>query len=296
MIKVVRLSHAELETHDPTRLAEFYTSIFGLAEMGKDKDRVFLGTSTGQLALVLRHSSNTGCSKATFQVAPQIELSEVTRSLQAKGIAAKAQSDPAPGIGKLITFDDANGTTIEICNEGQLVAPNKRAASAILPLKLGHLAFRVKDLHATTKFYTDVLGFRVSDWRKDIYAFLRCGPDHHTMNIVAGDRPKLHHMAFEVRDGSALLAASDFLGVNGLQIEWGPGRHIIGGNMFVYFRNPDANIMELYADMAQMKHEELGAFEVRPWHWDRPYRPKDWPPSTLSNLWGPPPPASIREG
>jgi hypothetical protein len=97
MIKVVRLSHAELATRDPTRLAEFYTSIFGLAEMGKDKDRVFLGTSTGQLALVLRHSSNTGCSKATFQVAPQIELSEVTRSLRAKGIAAKAQSDPAPG-------------------------------------------------------------------------------------------------------------------------------------------------------------------------------------------------------
>ena len=41
------------------------------------------------------------------------------------------------------------------------------------------------------KFYTDVLGFRVSDWRDETFAFLRCGPDHHTVNFVFDEVPQL---------------------------------------------------------------------------------------------------------
>jgi catechol-2,3-dioxygenase len=296
MIKVARVSHAELRTRDPVRLGEFYTAIFGLVPVGRDADRMFLATQSGQLALVLRQASEAGCSHVTYQAAPQTDLGDLAKSLQAKGIANAPKSDPAPGIRQTVTFADASGTTIELFNQSELVQSQQRSASAIAPLKLGHVAFKVTDLEAAQRFYLEVLGFRVSDWRNNIFAFLRCGPDHHTVNLVHGSTPKLHHLAFELRDGSALLAACDYLGVNGYQIAWGPGRHIIGGNMFIYVRNPDSSIMELYADMAQMKNEDLGAFELRPWHWDRPYRPKDWPVDTLSNLWGPPSPPGFREG
>jgi hypothetical protein len=36
-----------------------------------------------------------------------------------------------------------------------------------------------------------------------------------------------------------------------------------------------------------MHDEELGFFEPRPWHQDRPQRPKVWGDGTLSNWWGP---------
>jgi hypothetical protein len=39
--------------------------------------------------------------------------------------------------------------------------------------------------------------------------------------------------------------------------------------------------------MDQMHDEELGFFEPRPWHQDRPQRPKVWGDDTLSNWWGP---------
>jgi len=42
----------------------------------------------------------------------------------------------------------------------------------------------VTDVKAVTKFYCDVLGFRVSDWMGDYFSFLRCGVDHHTINLV----------------------------------------------------------------------------------------------------------------
>ena len=41
---------------------------------------------------------------------------------------------------------------------------------------------------------------RVSDWRDDTFAFLRCGVDHHTVNFVVDPVPQLHHIAFEVKD------------------------------------------------------------------------------------------------
>src|SRR4029077_18021975 len=36
-----------------------------------------------------------------------------------------------------------------------------------------------------------------------------------------------------------------------------------------------------------MHDEELGFFEPRPWHQDRPQRPKVWGEETPSNWWGP---------
>jgi hypothetical protein len=39
--------------------------------------------------------------------------------------------------------------------------------------------------------------------------------------------------------------------------------------------------------MDQMFDEDLGFFEPRPWHQDRPQRPKVWGDDTRSNWWGP---------
>jgi hypothetical protein len=46
-------------------------------------------------------------------------------------------------------------------------------------------------------------------------------------------------------------------------------------------------VVEFYCEMDQMYDEELGFFEPRPWHQDRPQRPKVWGDGTLSNWWGP---------
>ena len=40
-----------------------------------------------------------------------------------------------------------------------------------------------------------MLGFRVSDWRSDFFAFLRCSRDHHTVNFLRDAKPAIHHIA-----------------------------------------------------------------------------------------------------
>jgi hypothetical protein len=70
--------------------------------------------------------------------------------------------------------------------------------------------------------------------------------------------------------------ACDLLGRRGIPILWGPVRHGPGHNVAVYHRNPDGYLIELFYDMDLMVDEELGYFEPRPWHHDRPQRPKTW--------------------
>ena len=51
----------------------------------------------------------------------------------------------------------------------------------------------------------------------DYFSFLRCGPDHHTINLVETGQNKHFHTAFELRDWAHMQTACDFLSKNGYQ-------------------------------------------------------------------------------
>jgi catechol 2,3-dioxygenase-like lactoylglutathione lyase family enzyme len=286
-MQVRRISHATFRTPDLERQVAYYTEILGLRLVLRDGGRAFLATRDGVLAAVLEPGEAPCCERIAFQVAPDTDLSVLQRELQAVGVAADIQGDPGPAVARQLVFKDPKGTTLEITPSVALFDRGE-TQSMIGPLKLGHLAFNVLDVKTITDFYVGVLGFRVSDWRGEVFVFLRCGPDHHSVNFALShsNTVKMHHVAFEVRDWGEIGRACDFLGRNGYRLVWGPGRHLIGHNVFIYHRNPDGQIVELYTDLDQMKDESLGYFEPRPWHQDFPQRPKVWPMDTLSNYWG----------
>ena len=172
--------------------------------------------------------------------------------------------------------------------------PPEEMNGSVMPVKLGHLAYVTEDPQAIYQFYAKVLGFRLSDWIGDYFVFLRCGPDHHTVNFIRGPVARMHHMAFEVKDTSHLASACDLLGRKNLEIVWGPVRHGPGHNIFTYHRDPDGQIIELFAELDTMSDEELGYFDPRPWHRDHPQRPKVWRGGEASNLWGPLAPDNFR--
>ena len=174
----------------------------------------------------------------------------------------------------MVTFEDPKGTVMEVFKRAEFRRRNI-PTKGIVPHKLGHVAFFVKDVKKVTDFYCNVLGFRVSDWMGDFFSFLRCGVDHHTINLMQDPENRHFHTAFELRDWGHMLTACDTLSLNGYKLLWGPGRHGIGHNLFTYHRAPNGLITELFAQLDQM-NEELGYFEPRPWHRDRPQKPKVW--------------------
>jgi catechol-2,3-dioxygenase len=190
-------------------------------------------------------------------------------------------------------FTDPEGTEIELI-AGWTASAASEPIRGITVNRLGHVAMYTADPLVTSKFYSELLGFLVSDWIEQSFVFMRCGPDHHTLNFVAGEGRRMNHIAFELRDASHMHRACDLLGRNRIQILWGPVRHGPGHNVAVYHRNPDGQIVELFFDLDRMVDEELGYFEPQPWHRDRPQRPKVWV-GLPRDIWGLPPSPDLIE-
>jgi len=64
-------------------------------------------------------------------------------------------------------------------------------------LRVGHVALQVPDLDASVAFAERVLGLRVGE-RSERSAYLTCNERHHELELHAGPRPALDHIAFEV--------------------------------------------------------------------------------------------------
>lgn len=289
MLKTQRISHATLETPDLERQIDYQVNVLGLSIADRTPERVVMKTAAGQTAVILKRGLSARCSGVAFQVSPATSLDDAQRDLASLGIRTERRSCDLPGIDDVLSFEDPKGTSVDVFPRATFLASD-RAPRNFTPLKLGHIAFKVRDVPEMVRFYEQALGFRVSDWRGDFFVWMRCGPDHHTANFVRGEVTKMHHIAFELADRAEILRACDFLGREGYRVIWGPGRHVIGDNVFTYHRDPDNNIVELYTELARMDSEDNGYFVPRPWRHDIPYEPASWGDDTLTNLWGAGPP------
>jgi catechol 2,3-dioxygenase-like lactoylglutathione lyase family enzyme len=285
MIRVSKIAHATYETPDLDQQTEYYTNVLGLTVTAKEQNAVFLASTVDHHSVVLRQGMQAQCVRLGFQIAQDADLNDFERQIQAHGVQTVRKRDPEPSISDMVSFFDPKGTLMEVFKRDAF-APQKFTQKGIMPHKLGHVAFHCVDVKQVTKFYCDVLGFRESDWMADFFSFLRCGPDHHTINLMGTGSNRHFHTAFELRDWGHMETACDFLSLNGYKLLWGPGRHGIGHNLFCYHRGPNGLITELFAELDRM-NEELGYFEPRPWHRDSPQRPKVWTKDpSASNLWG----------
>jgi catechol-2,3-dioxygenase len=284
-IQCRRLGHATLWTPDLDRMIDYYTEVIGLRLIEREAGRAFLATCEGLEAICLEKGDTPELARIAFQVAPGSDLNELAGALRKAGISAERRLGISPGIAEAIAFTDPKGALVEIFAD-YTFAKRERKPGTIQPIKLGHVAYRCHDVQKVATFYADHLGFRTSDWRGDVFAFMRCGVDHHTVNFVADPEQKLHHIAFEVKDWGEIHRAAEHLARHDIRLVWGPGRHIIGHNIAIYHRNADQVRVEFFTEMDQMKDEALGYFDPRPWHQDTPQRPKVWGKETLRNYWG----------
>jgi catechol 2,3-dioxygenase-like lactoylglutathione lyase family enzyme len=295
MIQARRIGHAVFETKDLDRLSEHYTEVVGLVVAARDRDRVFLASPLGHLAVELRKGDEVGCRKLSFEVVPGTDLGDAARELSSHGIHSDRSNDPAPGLSNVLTFADPKGTQIEIFS-GWSPLGDAQPPQGISVTKLGHVGYFTKDLQKSIDFYAKVLGFRISDWIGDHFVFMRCNSDHHTVNFLRGEETRMHHIAFELADWNQMKTACDILARKGINMVWGPVRNGPGHNTAIYYREPDDQLVELFCELDRMVDEELGYFEPRPWHRDKPQRPKVWESGSAAYIWGLPPTPDFLRG
>jgi catechol 2,3-dioxygenase-like lactoylglutathione lyase family enzyme len=127
--------------------------------------------------------------------------------------------------------------------------------------KIGHVVLNCADLERSVRFYTQVLGFAVSD----VYptemmpggmVFMRCNADHHGIALVgaleqASRNIELHHLAFEVATLDEVILARDHLKKHGVPIDF-EGRRRAGVQIAVEFRDPDNHRLEIFWGLDQV--------------------------------------------
>ncbi|HLG73579.1 MAG TPA: VOC family protein [Chloroflexota bacterium] len=139
----------------------------------------------------------------------------------------------------------------------------ERAPASTTPIrvrKIGHIVYTVSDIDRSVKFWTEIMGFKVSDTNERGMVFLRCQTDHHTIGLApAGPDAKrpgkntlgTQHFAMEVASVDELFKAREFVKSKGLEIV-AEGRRGPGSNIEVHFLDPDGYDIELYAEMEQV--------------------------------------------
>src|SRR5215469_16398797 len=117
MIKPRRIGHAVFETPDLDRMIDYYTQVMGLVLAEREKDRAFLASQVGLLAIELNKADVERCTTLAFEVAPDSDFGARARELDKDGIKSELRNDSTPGIGQVLTFKDDKGTTIALFKE-----------------------------------------------------------------------------------------------------------------------------------------------------------------------------------
>ena len=123
---------------------------------------------------------------------------------------------------------------------------------------IGHVHLKVAYLDRAIHFYSDLLGFAVTQRYGDQAAFLGAGGYHHHIGLntweSAGATPPppghtgLYHSAFLYPDRQQLARALRRVLDAGIKLD-GAADH--GVSEAVYLRDPDSNGVELYRDLPQ---------------------------------------------
>jgi catechol 2,3-dioxygenase-like lactoylglutathione lyase family enzyme len=225
---------------------------------------------------VARKGATAGFASVAFSVGSSTDLAAFVGLEGASAIAAIE----GPGGGQRVTLHDPDGNRIDIVHGIEAVAElpmrepptanfarvkNRRGATYRVRkgpaqiLRLGHVLFKVRDFQRSLDWYTSTLGMLPSDVlvagpeKRNLVAFLRCDrgaafTDHHTLAFAEGPVAHLHHASFEINDFDDQVLGHEWLQSQGWRNFWGIGRHVIGSQVFDYWKDPFGNTVEHYAD------------------------------------------------
>jgi catechol 2,3-dioxygenase-like lactoylglutathione lyase family enzyme len=198
--------------------------------------------------------------------------------------------------------DPGTGTRVEVTIAPRLAQPAAPAAhyngpgrdertgaraDAVLrtepvrPRKLGHVVLGSTDQETSQRFFTEGIGFKVSDTVTGLAAFMRCSTDHHNVLVQQAPVQFLHHTSWQVDDVDEVgRGATAMLAADPARHVWGLGRHHVGSNFFWYLKDPAGNFSEYYSDLDCIVDDAL-------------WKPGVWDGMQSLYNWGPPPPPSF---
>ena len=236
----------------------FYTGDWGLVEVEADEGLVWLKTQGGDEHHVVRLHQSDANHVEVIALAAETRGDVDALHARVSDAGCKVVHPPqeldAPGGGFGFRFFSPDGLPFEISADVAKLDKREIERWEGIPVRISHIVLHSPDHQAAVKFFTEVLGFRVSDWLGDFMCFLRCNSAHHRLAILPGP-PCLNHVAYDMVGADGMLRGMSRLKQQGVDIRWGPGRHTAGDNTFSYFVTPGGFAVEYTAELEEVDFE-----------------------------------------
>lgn len=286
MIKVGDIAYVRFGAPDLDAMERFLGD-FGLVVTTRTSDAIYARGTDPSSYVHVTERGEAGFRGLAFEATSEDDLRAAARL----GGASALEKIDAPGGGERVRFVDPDGFPVEVVHGREALAPlpvhaarpynrgsvrvRRGELQRIEPgppavKRLGHAVVRVRDFRVSERWYKSRFGFLSSD---EVYlgspdnvitAFMRCDrgeeyADHHTLLCVGVGDPGFDHAAFEVEDIDAVMVGHDHLARAGYHHHAGIGRHLLGSQVFDYWKDPWGHVLEHFTDGDLLnRHHETG--------------------------------------
>lgn len=276
LIRVADAAFPRFQAPDLDRM-EAFLQAFGMQRSARTGSALYMRGTDGDHHVHVTHTGEAAFLGLAFRAASREDLVRL-----ASATGTKVEASGEPGGGEVVHLRDPDGRIVDVVHGIEAVAPLElrghpplntgaervrvvtlqRVGQGPAQVKrFGHAALKTADFPRLSAWYRHTLGMLVSDDiflegpEQPIGRFLRCdrGPDaadHHTLLLLETPEAKLGHCAWEVADFDDLMAGRDHLlaNDNGGHPYWGVGRHVLGGQVFDYWKDPFGFTVEHWTD------------------------------------------------
>lgn len=264
---IAHLAHVEILTPAAEQSLRFYRDVLGLEESGRDGQSVYLRAwgEWDHHSLVLTEAPAPGVGHVGWRMLSPEHLDRAIDRLRDAGVEGE-RFDGSVGHGPAHRYRAPGGHLHELFYEVEryqappdLVSPYPNRPQAYrprgaAPRQIDHITVMSADPLGEAQWHRDTLGFTFTEYTVldeadvPVFAMLTNNEKSHDLGLIvdqSGVPGRLHHISYWVDSRDELLRAADILMGAGSGVEFGPGRHGMGEQDYLYTREPGGTRVEL---------------------------------------------------
>jgi catechol 2,3-dioxygenase len=289
---IAHLAHLEVLTPKPEESLRFYTDVLGLELTTQEGQSAYLRGwgEWSHHSLKLTEAPEHGLGHVGWRTWSPEDLETAIARVDERG-AGSGWFEDSVGHGPAYRFTSPGGQTNELFWEIDSYVPpagmespfpdrpQRYAPRGIAPRQIDHVTVMSKDPVRDAEWFRDTLGSTFTEYTMlneetdlVVFAMSTNNEKSHDLGLILdqSDIPgRIHHFAWWVDTREDLLRAADILLNADIPIEFGPGRHGMGEQDYMYFREPGGVRVEI----------NTGGYRLYVPDWET----KRWVPSQGSN-------------
>ncbi len=276
LIRVKQLAYVRVEAPEIAS-AEKFLGEFGLQLVERTSHTTYLRGTDSQAPCYILSQGAGSVTAIAFEADSLEDLQKIAELPE----ASQVESLDEPCGGQAVRLRDPSGMQVEIVYGREALQPLDAAPSHTFNMngekprvgelpavthgpshvrRIGHLVLESADPETLYRWYHERFGLTKSDavtlpggTPQMVFSRLDRGEDyvdHHVVGFqyALDEGTRVQHIAFEVGNLDDLMSGHEHLKRNKYKNVWGVGRHLLGGQIFDYWKSPSGLIHEHWTD------------------------------------------------